>query len=692
MWNGWALRPLYSRADKESLTIMSSMDSTFRSFRKTKTPKLRTAASLMALGIGSVSLLALTLPATAQSPALSDQARGSLIAQQPTGIMQAVARWEYLTAQRNTELGFDAYAGFALKYPEFPRTTLIRVRAENALDDDTPSSETLVGYFDRHPPLTNPARARYALALAALQRSDALDVARDAWRGGKMSGPSEAYLFGSYGTQFTLADHDARMDALLWQGEEEAASRQIVYVSPGKREMFMARLALVEGKTPSSAGLTVPEGAWADPGYVYNLSRYYRTSRQVPAAVNLLANRSPFAEPVHDPEDMVGEMLRVAKSASASSAVRIASKVDDLFEPDFDVSSGSFALRDRYTDLMWLGGTKALWEMGDGAKASPLFYRYGLGAKTPLTRSKGFYWAGRAARQAGFEAKATEYFEQAAEFPHYYYGQLALSALGKPMPNFAELPQVSITPEMRAEFDARPDVKALRAMAKQRRDWRTERRFFEAIADNASSPAEMSLVADLAGETGLDELAVVAGMASGEHRLEGFERLGFPTVDTPPGTNWTMVHAISRQESEFDRTRVSHAGARGVMQLMPGTAREQAGKLGMQYMSANLIGDPAYNIRLGDAYFKRMLDYYDGSYPLAFGAYNAGPGRVNQWIRMNGDPRTGAVDYQTWIEKIPANFETRYYIMRVLGNAVTYSHMYPDKAGAPRNIDYYLRD
>jgi soluble lytic murein transglycosylase len=152
-----------------------------------------------------------------------------------------------------------------------------------------------------------------------------------------------------------------------------------------------------------------------------------------------------------------------------------------------------------------------------------------------------------------------------------------------------------------------------------------------------------------------------------------------------------MVHGISRQESEFDRTRVSHAGARGIMQLMPGTAREQAGKLGVQYMSANLIGDPAYNIRLGDAYFARMMNYYGGAYPLAIGAYNAGPGRVNQWLRMNGDPRTGEIDWVTWVEKIPANFETRYYIMRVLGNAVSYSHMYPEKAGLPRTIDTFLR-
>jgi soluble lytic murein transglycosylase len=246
--------------------------------------------------------------------------------------------------------------------------------------------------------------------------------------------------------------------------------------------------------------------------------------------------------------------------------------------------------------------------------------------------------------------------------------------------------------DARAEFEARPVVRAIRALAQNRRDWRTERRFFEALGDEADTPAEMLMAGMLARETGLDELAVVLGLKMGEVGVAGLERIGFPTVPTPPNVNdWVMVHAIGRQESEFDRTRESHAGARGIMQLMPGTAREQAGKIGVQYLSADLTASPLYNIQLGDGYFARMMSYYGGSYPLAIGAYNAGPGRVNQWLRANGDPRKGEIGWAEWIEKIPANFETRYYIMRVIGNAVTYSHMYPDEAGLPRTVDTFLR-
>ena len=140
-----------------------------------------------------------------------------------------------------------------------------------------------------------------------------------------------------------------------------------------------------------------------------------------------------------------------------------------------------------------------------------------------------------------------------------------------------------------------------------------------------------------------------------------------------------MVHAISRQESQFAQNAVSHAGARGLMQLMPGTAAEQAGKVGLAFSASALMNDPGYNLKIGDAFYGRMMSYYGGSYPLAVAAYNAGPGNVNKWLRANGDPRTGTVDWVEWVERIPIP-ETRNYVQRVLENAVVYAAMNPDKA------------
>ena len=615
---------------------------------------------------------------------------GNLVARQSGEMGTALARWEMLQASR--EMRFVDYAGFVLAYPNFPRSEILRLRAENVLENEAPATSDVLRYFDANPPLTNPARARYALALAGAQRPEALAEARKAWRGGAMSDPVELYLVGLYGAEFTANDHAARMDALLWQGKADAAARQAINLPEADRPLALARLALVRGSYPTQAGITAPASAMSNPGFVFNLVNYLRASGQSGEAVRTLTTGPRLTRrPAREPEEFVGDMLALAKSASSREAVQIAARVDDLFAPGTDVSQASFTLRDRYTDLVWLGGTKALWNLGDGRAAAPLFQRYGDAARTPLTKAKGYYWAGRAARQAGNEADARRYFEAAAAYPHYYYGQLAITALGRQMPGFAPLPEVAISAGDRAAFEGNTLVQAIREMAVNRRDWRTERRFFEALGDEADTPEELTMAAQLAAETGLDEMAVVIGMKAGENGLTGFERIGFPVIPTPIVNDWTMVHAISRQESEFDRTRVSHAGARGVMQLMPGTAREQAGKLGMNYMAADLTGSPSYNIQLGDAYFARMMSYYGGAYPLAVGAYNAGPGRVNEWLRLNGDPRRGEIDWVTWVEKIPANFETRYYIMRVIGNAVTYSHMYPREAGLPRPINTFLR-
>jgi peptidoglycan lytic transglycosylase len=636
--------------------------------------------------LAATSLAALSTPSSAQMGS-SDQ-RGNLVAAQPQFAGAAIQRWEQLQGEGTFD--FATYAGFALRHPDFPRMEIIRTKAEDRLNEEAPSQAEVLAFFDTHAPLTNIGRARYALDLAGAQREEALEVAREAWRGGEMSGPAEAYMVGLFGSQFTAEDHAARVDALLWQGDAEAASRNIINLEASQREMALARLSLIRGATPSEAGLTTPADAMNDAGYVYNLANYFLKSGQQGAAISLLKSRPQFRAPAFNPEELVGVMLTSAKAANVSDTVQIARKIDDLFEPGTDISKGSFRLRDRYTDLMWKGGTNALWRLNSGGLAAPLFERYGDAARTPLTKSKGYFWAGRAASRAGMQADSTRYFEKAAEYPHYYYGQLALGALGRPMPTFAELPSASMDETARAEFEARPLVKAIRAIAANRVKWQTERRFFQAIGASAKTPQDVAQYSQLAAQTGLPEMAVVLGMEAGANGIKGVERAGFPIVPTPRVNDWTMAHAIMRQESEFDRTRRSHANAIGMMQLLRSTAREEAGILGIQYMSANLTADPLYNITLGDAHFARRMDLYGGAYPLAIASYNAGPGRVRQWVRLNGDPRSGSIDWVEWVEKIPANFETRYYVMRVIGNAVTYSHMYPQQAGLPRTVDTFL--
>lgn len=641
---------------------------------------------LAVLAVGSV---ALSTPVASESLARWELARAELVAAQPRHSAQVVERWKLLTG--NDRMGFDDYAGFVLAYPGFPQEDRLRRQAEDKLDIEAVDATRLVAFFDLNPPLTNPARARYALALAALQREEAGSVARMAWRGGAMSETSEAYLASRFGAQFTQVDHDARMDALLWQGKAGAARRHLPATSPGKHVLFNQRLMLLDGMIPDTGGLAIERSALSDPGLVYNLVRFYRKNRQMPQAAATLAGRPQFARLPLDAQDMVAEMLLAAKGGDARSATKIAAGIDDLFAPGTDVSALGYKLRDDYTSLMWLGGTKALWELNDAGSAAPLFYRYASAARTPQTRSKGFFWAGFASSRAGNGAEAERYWNLAAQYPDRFYGMLALGRLRRPVPPLGERAVAAIAPEVRASFDAAPLTKAVREVAKDA-PWRTGIQFYRTIAAKAQTPEEHLLVADLAAQTGRRDLAVILSDAAQEDGLSGFTAIGFPTMQLPPGTDWTMVHAITRQESQFAQNAISHAGARGLMQLMPGTAQEQAGKLGMTYMSADLIDSPSYNIQLGNGYFARMMDYFGGSYPLAIAAYNAGPGNVNKWLRANGDPRQGTVGWIEWIERIPV-YETRNYVQRVIENAAVYEQLYPANArsGPPRTAESFLR-
>ena len=616
--------------------------------------------------------LCISGPALGNDGAEWDQAKRRNMTTSDRSMNQAVVRWKALTESRS--LNFNTYASFLLTYPGFPRESTLRAYAEAALERESADPRTTVSFFGKYPPLSNQARARQALALASLNHPGARDASVAAWRGGLMSETAEATIRYRYGSILTRADHDARMDALLWARAPQSARRQLAHVSPDKQALFSERLRIMSGGAPGPAA----DNWMRDPGYVYNRVHQARSSRNISAAINFLATRPKFDRPVHDAKKWVANLLWAAKGAGADPAVRIAASIDDAFAPGTDVSNESFRLRDDYTSLMWLGGTKALWSLRQPQRAAPLFYRYGAAAKTPGTRSKGFYWAGRALAQAGDRDGSARYFEMAASYPDHFYGMLSLERLRRPIPVLNGRPAGIPTQDERAAFAAQPLTKAVREVARDYR-WLTTVRFFRAIADRAETEAEHVMVADLAREIGRRDLAVIVGQRAHTAGFGNFHTAAFPLIPAPPGTNWTMVHAITRQESQFAPNAISHAGARGLMQLMPGTAREQAGKMGMSYRPSGLIADPAYNIRLGDGYFARMLRYYNGSFPLAVGAYNAGPGNVNKWLRANGDPRNGSIDWVTWIERVPI-YETKNYIQKVLENAVVYDALYPGRS------------
>lgn len=610
----------------------------------------------------------------------------------------AVSEWQALTREQRPS--FDRVAAFLIANRGWPNEAELRRAAETALDINGYIPAYAADYFAVVAPTNAAGHLRHALALLSASRpQEATEAARRAWTSGTLSAEEESRLLTAFPGALSAADHDSRMDRLLWSGSNAAATRQIALVSPARQLEFSARLAMRTRATAAALRAAEAESAnpallTSDAGYIADKATWLAATGQTGAAQALLAGPRTLAVPPRDAERwlelIVAQARAAARAGDHRTAYDIARRVDDALPLGTDVLAQPLGVRDEYTNALWLAATTAHRQLGRPREAAGLYILYSAGGRSPQVKARGLYWAGRAAVDAGDSNLANDYFRRAATHFDQFHGQLALERLGEAQPR-PTLSDNDLSDAQRQAFDASSIVQAARLLGEQGQ-WREQTLFLRAIANNARSDVEHAHAALLSAEIGRPDLAVMIGRSARINGHDGMLPIAYPTMTVPEGheSNWTFIHAISRQESQFDRAAVSHAGARGLMQLMPGTARETAGQIGLSYNFDALTTDTRYNIMLGSTYFQRMLRYYGGSYPLAVAAYNAGPGNVNRWLRANGDPRTGSIAILDWIEAIPI-FETRNYVHRVLENAVVYESLRPGVSEAPRNrLSYYL--
>jgi soluble lytic murein transglycosylase len=610
-------------------------------------------------------------------------------------VANALVEWKRL--QQSDNYAFSDYANFLLLHPGWPGEARRRAAAETVLDSGTFAPALVIRFFDKFPPLTSAGRLRFAEALVASgRRGEADEQARRAWRAGQLRAADETRLIGSFSSALGTADHDAREDMLLWQGAIAAAQRQLAFTSANKRPLFEARIAYRTKSADVAIKAAAAEASGrTDPGFIADRARWLRDNNQSPAMRAYLAQPRQMNGFPGDGEKWYEVLLAAARGAAAdgqySLAYQIASQVDDAYPAGTDISALPLGPRDDYTSLVWLAGQIAYYNLSRPRDAMAMFDRYSRGSRSPQTQSKGLYWAARSAEAAGDAAGSQYYFGRAAGFPDLYYGQLANERLGRMLQGPVALGKAA-DPAARDAFYRKETVRAAQLLGTMgnRGD---QDLFIRQIAQDAKTDNDHILAAELSRTIGRPDLGVMVGRSALQNGLSDYTAAGYPSVPVPATQQeyWSMIHAIARQESQFNRDAVSHAGARGLMQLMPGTARETAGKLGLSYNPGSLNADTDYNIQLGSTYLQRMLAYYGGNYPLAVAAYNAGPGNVNKWIRANGDPRLPGGDMVKWVEQIPI-FETKNYVQRVLENAVVYDLMNPQHARSrgPANLSWYL--
>jgi soluble lytic murein transglycosylase len=593
-------------------------------------------------------------------------------------ITRKLVQWVLLRDSDETG-DFAKITDFIEANPDWPGLGAARRKAERAITPDM-SDHRLRSWFASHSPLTVEGATAYAnLLLQTGDRKEATDVVHRAWIRFDMDKAEERAFLDRFGRLIGMEQHWARLDRLLWENRRTAAKRQMPNVTEEYRLLAEARLRLMLRKKDAPASVErVPASLAGDPGLMYEWVRWNRRQENDDvAAETLLMLGSSQIRPNRwwtERQILARRLLRDGDALAAYRLVRdhgLKSKVERA-EAEF------------------LAGWIALRFLSYPHKAFGHFSRLYEAVGSPISLARAAYWSGRAAEDAGETGMARRWYATAARHGATFYGQLAANRIG-----IVATPELSREPKIgqdaRAAFERDELVRAVRLLVELRKsppaassnnlDPHDEPEAFLAsqdqdkvllpllrqIARRADTPEEWVLAGRLAREADRIEVAVaIARRSARDGVLLG--DLGYPTMttldDIPPGP--ALLHALIRQESAFDVDAKSRAGARGLMQLMPATARKVARELNVKgHSTSRLTSDPRHNVLLGSSYLESMLSRYEGSMVMALAAYNAGPHRVDKWIEENGDPRTNLDNAIDWIESIPFS-ETRNYVQRIL--------------------------
>jgi soluble lytic murein transglycosylase len=569
---------------------------------------------------------------------------------------QIIAEWRRL---RSGQGDFDDAMLFLNQHSDWPGLQLLRKQTEGSLPIGRRSEDVIKFFEDEAPQTGHGARA----LIAALRSVERLDAAHDqailTWRTMTLSEEDEDVLFSAYGD--ILKDHhEARLDMLLWRGASTGAERMLPRVDEGWQALAKARLAL----RADAAGVNtlidrVPKSLQADPGLAFERMQWRARKRRADDAMEMIFAASP---------DALGEAERWAgwRRSFARSEMR-AGRIDRAYTlaSQHGLTSGS-----HFADLEWLSGYIALTYLKDGEAALQHFLRFRSAVETPISLGRAGYWEGRAHELLGDSEGAQNAYAFGAEYQTSFYGLLAAERAGLPMDD-ALRGQAAYPDWQTTSFASSSVFHAVQHfMASGQRNLAEQflRHMTESLpADEIGSLGDYVLAANE------PHLAVMIGKQAARRAIVvprayyPVASLGISDMPVPE----ELALAIARRESEFDPIVISGAGARGLMQVMPATARAVADDLEIPYELDRLTNDPAYNARLGTAYLDELMAIFDGNIVMVSAGYNAGPGRPLRWMAQRGDPRRGEIDIVDWIEHIPFD-ETRNYVMRVAESLPAY--------------------
>jgi soluble lytic murein transglycosylase len=578
-------------------------------------------------------------------------------------LARKLVEWAILRSEGSDSIELGRYTAFLAENPSWPSISLIRRRAEAALWAERPDPGTVRAFFAKTQPST--AKGKFALARALLllgERQTAQNLVREAWRNDGFGSDLEGPALDIFSDLLTTADHKARMETRLYADDTDGALRAADRAGGTAPAIARARIAVIK-KAANAKGLLdgLPADARREPGYIFSRAQLLARADKAAEAADLILSLPHDQAQASDADQWWVERRLIARKlldlGKAKTAYRLLREAAPPHKENYRV------------DQDFTCGWIALHFLHEPAAALAHFAQIAHASKNPIALARSGYWQGLAAEALGRKEEAKGHFETAARYPTAYYGQIARARLGHhdialrplPQPREGTHPlEVVRAIELLYSIDERDLIAG--ALAD--------------LGERSTDAAALATIAEVAAQHNDARATALLGKAALARGLP-LESYAFPTFGIPeysaigPTLEPAVVYAIARQESTFNPKTVSSARAMGLMQVTPAAARYVTGKFHAPYDERRLLSDQSYNVQLGAAEVGDLLVTYRGSYILAFAGYNAGPGRVKEWIAKHGDPRDPKVDPIDWVERIPFS-ETRNYVQRVMENLQIY--------------------
>ena len=582
-------------------------------------------------------------------------------------------QWQHLLTTGNRASFYD-YKEFIERNKNYPRIGRIKYLAEHKMSTQILSPKDIINWFENRKPLSGFGKMVLGESLILTgNNSEGIKLIKEGWITADLSKSDLKFFRKKYKKYLSSDDYIKRADYLAWENKYWDLRRMLRYLPKDYRLLYTARQLLMRKSYGVDSAISkVPQKLKNDPGLNYDRLKWRRKRGRLESSLEILLNIDNTKEYMVRPEKWWTERSIIARSLIYKKKYETAYKI---------ASQHAMSQGPEFAEAEWMSGWIAFSFLKDPLLAEEHFKRFYENVGYPISLARGAYWLGRTYEKMGNRELSEKWYKEGAKYLTTYYGQLSHLKV-YPNQKFALYNPMQVDIKISEDFYRKKLVAIVHLLDDLKKE-KYAKYILRFLANENINEGSEILAAKLATDISRFDFAIqISKIASYEKRFH--HKYNYPIIGVPKNVKGrkipdsAFILSIIRQESEFDTSANSSAGAKGLMQLMTYTARVVAKQAKIPYSKKKLTKNPKYNINLGSFYLAGLLLEYDGSYPFSIAAYNAGPKRVKYWNKINKNPQKGNIDYVDWIELIKFK-ETRNYVQRVLENFNVYRFILEQK-------------